>query len=102
MYLTLRCENLGIDWTPTKCWGSQLHACQPVLLTTSLSLKTVVAMLKINSMIGALECCKLELYRRLAAPYEDQVLDANGDAYTLSYQRGRRNINRLFPTKTGT
>ena len=31
----------------------------------------------LNEMIGALECCKLELYRRLAAPYEDQVLEAN-------------------------
>ena len=35
----------------------------------------------INEMIGALECCKLELYRRIAAPYEDQVCDQNGDAY---------------------
>jgi len=35
----------------------------------------------VNEMIGALECCKLELYRRIVAPYEDQVLDKNGDAY---------------------
>ena len=35
----------------------------------------------INEMMGALECCKLELYRRIAAPYEDQVCDNNGDAY---------------------
>ena len=42
---------------------------------------------KINSMIGALECCKLELYRRLAAPYEDQVMEANGDAYVVVPQR---------------
>jgi len=35
----------------------------------------------INEMIGALECCKLELYRRIASPYEDQVKEKNGDAY---------------------
>lgn len=31
--------------------------------------------------IGALECCKLELYRRLAAPYEDIKAKENGDVY---------------------
>ena len=41
----------------------------------------------LNEMVGALECCKLELYRRLAAPYEDEVLEANGDAYTVWPQR---------------
>ena len=34
-------------------------------------------------MMGALECCKLELYRRLVGPYEDEVLEANGDAYVV-------------------
>lgn len=29
--------------------------------------------------IGILECCKLELYRRLVAPYEDQAIEKNGD-----------------------
>ena len=36
---------------------------------------------KINEVIGALECCKLELYRRLAAPYEDKKMQENGDVY---------------------
>lgn len=35
----------------------------------------------INEMIGMLECCKLELYRRVAAPYEDAKIKANGDVY---------------------
>lgn len=35
----------------------------------------------LNAMIGVLECAKLELYRRLAAPYEDQKRIENGDAY---------------------
>lgn len=36
---------------------------------------------RINSMVGVLECAKLELYRRLAAPYEDKKMEANGDVY---------------------
>jgi len=36
----------------------------------------------INDVIGALECAKLELYRRLAAPYEDTKIAENGDVYT--------------------
>lgn len=34
-----------------------------------------------NSAIGALECCKLELYRRMIAPYEDKKIQENGDVY---------------------
>lgn len=34
---------------------------------------------KINELIGVLECAKLELYRRQAAPYEDMKMLANGD-----------------------
>lgn len=33
--------------------------------------------------IAALECAKLELYRRLAAPYEDGKIVDNGDVFTV-------------------
>lgn len=36
----------------------------------------------INEVVGALECCKLEFYRRLAAPYEDISIVKNGDVYS--------------------
>lgn len=36
----------------------------------------------LNSAIGVLECAKLELYRRVAAGYEDKKCAANGDVYT--------------------
>jgi hypothetical protein len=36
---------------------------------------------KINDVVGVLECAKLELYRRLAAPYEDKKRDENGEVY---------------------
>lgn len=35
----------------------------------------------LNEAIGVLECAKLELYRRLAAPYEDNKIEENGDVY---------------------
>ena len=33
----------------------------------------------INRAVGVLECCKLEYYRRVAAPYEDTKIEQNGD-----------------------
>ena len=36
---------------------------------------------QINDILGALEGAKLEFYRRLAAPYEDEKCKANGDVY---------------------
>ena len=35
-----------------------------------------------NTLVGVLECCKLELYRRLIAPYEDRKRDENGEVYS--------------------
>jgi hypothetical protein len=36
----------------------------------------------INEVIGVLECAKLELYRRIAVPYENAKLEENGDVYS--------------------
>lgn len=36
---------------------------------------------KINQAVGVLECAKLELYRRVAAPYEDDKAAETGDVY---------------------
>jgi hypothetical protein len=36
---------------------------------------------KLNDVVGALEGCKLELYRRMIAPYEDKKIIENGDVY---------------------
>ena len=35
----------------------------------------------LNDCIGVLECAKLELYRRIAAGYEDGKIAENGDVY---------------------
>lgn len=34
-----------------------------------------------NNIIGVLECSKQEFYRRIAAPYENIKITANGDVY---------------------
>jgi hypothetical protein len=36
---------------------------------------------KFNEVVGVLECAKLELYRRMVAPYEDTKITENGDVY---------------------
>lgn len=41
---------------------------------------------KLNAAIGALECTKLELYRRMIAPYEDLKRHENGDVYPQEVQ----------------
>jgi hypothetical protein len=38
---------------------------------------------RINELIGALECAKLELYRRVAGPYEDTKARAHGEVYAV-------------------
>lgn len=35
----------------------------------------------LNAGVGVLECVKLELYRRVVAPYEDTKLRENGEVY---------------------
>lgn len=37
----------------------------------------------INDIIGALEGCKAEFYRRVAVPYEQSKIRQNGDVYPL-------------------
>lgn len=42
----------------------------------------------VNEVIGALECAKLELYRRVAAPYEDVKMKETGDLYHSPKENG--------------
>jgi hypothetical protein len=38
---------------------------------------------QINTVVGVLECAKMEMYRRLAVPYEDHKRNRNGEVYTM-------------------
>ena len=44
--------------------------------------RTKVNYKKLNAMVGMLQCCQLELYRKLAAPYEDMKAIENGVVLT--------------------
>lgn len=48
---------------------------------------------EINDIIGALECAKLEFYRRQAAPYENQKCYENSDVYNTNSQPTIRHFN---------
>jgi len=34
---------------------------------------------RLNYLLGAIQCCWAEIYRRLAGPYEDKAIAKNGD-----------------------
>lgn len=40
-----------------------------------------VSYAKLNELVGVLNCVQLELYRRVAAPYEDTKVQENGDVF---------------------
>ena len=46
-----------------------------------LSSKKEVHYADLNDIIGVLECCKQEFYRRVVVPYEDAKISENGDVY---------------------
>lgn len=48
-----------------------------------LSRKGGVRYAHLNEVVGVLECAKLEIYRRIAGPYEDKKILENGDVYTV-------------------
>jgi len=39
-----------------------------------------------NAAIGIMECAKMELYRRVIAPYEDIKIEENGPVSVLDYK----------------
>ncbi len=63
--------------------AGELNYCVTKLVDHYISFHGGVSYKNINEVIGVLECAKLELYRRIAAPYEDVKIQENGDAYTL-------------------
>jgi len=51
------------------------------LINEALELAQNPSYLKVSQAVAALECAKLELYRRVAGPYEDKKIVENGDVY---------------------
>ena len=56
---------------------------QITMLINSYLKRKGVSYTNLNEAIGVLECAKLEIYRRLAAKYEDRKISENGDVYSL-------------------
>ncbi len=73
-------KQFGFDMA-ADCVG-ELNYCISKLIHTFL-LTYDVNYANINAVIGVLECAKMELYRQLAAPYEDEKKSQNGPVSSL-------------------
>lgn len=68
-------------WTPGELNYVLTKVCQSYLQHTSAGEPRYANYAEV---IGALECAKLEFYRRAVAPYEDTAAAINGDVYEAS------------------
>jgi len=70
----------GIIVADPKDQAGVLNYCISALLNEVLKTNGI-SYRNVNELIGVLECAKLELYRRVASPYEDEKIQSNGDVY---------------------
>jgi len=49
-----------------------------------------------QDIFGTIECCKLELYRRILGPYEDKAIGKNGDIDWKSPESKRQKYNYII------
>jgi hypothetical protein len=68
----------GVDFVPEN--AGELNYIASELINNYLQQRGM-SYAAINEMIGALECCKLELYRMIAVPYEELKMRENGAVY---------------------
>ena len=61
--------------------AGELNFAITILVDNYLKDKGGIRYAHLNEVVGALDCAKLELYRRLAAPYEDRKIAESGDVY---------------------
>ncbi len=62
-----------------KNWEGELNYIFSMLIKNVLDTNQRLNYKNINAAVGVLECCKQELYRKTAAPYEDKKISINGD-----------------------
>jgi hypothetical protein len=63
--------------------AGELNFAITVLVDKYLEDKGGIRYAHLNEVIGAMDCAKLELYRRVAAPYEDKKIAEAGDVYRV-------------------
>ena len=51
-----------------------------------------------NELIGALECAKLEVYRRLVGPYENEKIIENGDVM-IYFRENMKRLDKILAEK---
>lgn len=64
-----------------KTEGELNYAVTKLLLSVELPEYDSPSYKLLNALIGVLESCKMEFYRRAVAPYEDEKIAQNGDVY---------------------
>jgi hypothetical protein len=67
----------------------ELNFAITVLVDVYLEDKGGIRYAHLNEVVGAIDCAKLELYRRVAAPYEDEKIAENGDVYRSNKKSGK-------------
>jgi len=72
-------ERLSGDATPQT--PGELNYLITRMLDDYIQRKGGVRYAQLNEVVGVLECVKMELYRRVAAPYEDKKCEEAGDVY---------------------
>jgi hypothetical protein len=80
-YITAERRNELLKWLDEPQTSGELNFLFTTILIEYLKNKGGVGYQTINDILGALEGTKLEFYRRIAAPYEDQKIKENGDVY---------------------
>lgn len=63
----------------------ELNYAITMLVLTFMDANGGLSYTNVNNAVGALQCASLELYRRVAAPYEDGKVAANGDVYPSDF-----------------
>ena len=61
--------------------AGELNFAITVLVDNYLNDKGGIRYAHLNEVMGAMDCAKLELYRRVVAPYEDKKIGESGDVY---------------------
>lgn len=61
--------------------AGELNFAITILVDNYLKEKGEIRYSHVNEIVGVLDCAKLELYRRVAGPYEDEKIAENGDVY---------------------
>ena len=74
--------NEGLSWPHRPRTEGELNYVLTLVIMDFLS-RTKKKYSDFNAVVGVLECCKQEFYRRMVAPYEDKKIKENGDAFYI-------------------